>query len=133
MSNAYDLATKLGRLGPGRIITTNLANSIYGAAEELCRLAVIEEAAIRLVNCEDPHLLSLKIKTLAGTLHTIKKSDAETLVKSEDRKMLEYLMQQFNSEECNCERCGWSEGTSECDSADILRRYLAGDKALMIG
>lgn len=50
------------------------------------------------------------------------------LAKTEDRRMLEYLMQQFNVEEWNCERCGYSESTSECDSADLLRRYLAGDK-----
>jgi hypothetical protein len=61
----------------------------------------------------------------------IKEEILRGLPKTDDRKMLEYLMQQFNFEEWNCDRCGWSESTSKFDSADLLRRYLAGDKASM--
>lgn len=42
-----------------------------------------------------------------------------------DREVLLYLMQQFDGETWECERCGHSEDTATMDSADYLRRYLA--------
>lgn len=45
---------------------------------------------------------------------------------SNDLHMLRYLMQGFDSEVWNCERCGHAEPTKDMDSADLLRTYLTG-------
>jgi hypothetical protein len=41
-----------------------------------------------------------------------------------DREMLNYLMQAFDSEMSVCNRCGDEHSTSTCDSAHFLRDYL---------
>lgn len=46
-----------------------------------------------------------------------------------DRDMLAYLMQAFDNEFGNCERCGHAEPTKNMDSANFLRQYLAATSA----
>ena len=46
-----------------------------------------------------------------------------------DRDMLNYLMQAFDSEMSVCERCHHEESTATCDSAGFLREYLADSRA----
>ena len=46
-----------------------------------------------------------------------------------DRDALLYLMERFDSEESNCPVCGHSEATSNMDSANYLREYLAAATA----
>lgn len=52
----------------------------------------------------------------------IRRSD---VVATNDRDMLLYLMQAFDSEVWNCEFCGHAEDCKDMDSAGSLREYLA--------
>jgi hypothetical protein len=93
----------------------------------LCTAAAIQEdaeAERELARINAPEMIAMiRVKHAAKPKHSPLPEQAQ---QSDDRDTLLYLMQQFDSEEWSCERCGFSEPTSICDSADYLRNYLSG-------